>query len=120
MTIDRTRAVGIVYTHEEREMKSQLYDVVQGVADKIRDAAGLRRIVVRKNDRATYLEEEDDDDDDDAGDDFFAAANQKLVVVGGAKAGAPSAEDRLGKRDANAAAAPAQGSGWFGGLGWGW
>ena len=98
-------------------MKGQLYDVVQGVADKIRDAAGLRRLVVRKNDRATYLEEEDDDEDEDAGDDFFAAANQKLVVVGGAKGGAPTAEDRLGKRDANASAAPAASS-WFGGWGW--
>jgi len=119
VTVDRTRAVAIVYTHEEREMKAQLYDVVQGVCDKLRDAAGLRRLVVRKNDRATYLEEDDDDDDDDgdAGDDFFGGGAGKLVVVGGAAAAAPTAADRLAAKDANCKPAAASGgllTSWFG------
>lgn len=116
VTIDRTRAVAIVYTHEEREMKGDLYAVVQGVCDRLRDAAGLRRLVVRKNDRATYLEDDDDDDEDEdgAGDDFYAPANQKLVLAGGAKTGAPSAADRLAAKDANAPAPAASILGWFG------
>jgi len=114
----QTRSLAIVYTSEEREMKGALYEVAQRVCDKIRDAAGLRRIVVRKNDHATYLDEDEEDDDED----FFAeGAKHKIIAVQkGGKGAGLTAADRLRERDAAAAAAkaPAPAASGGGMLGW--
>lgn len=103
-----------MYTSEEREMKSKLYDVVQTVADRLRDAAGLRRVAVRKNDHATYLDDEEEEDEED----FFAEGNtnKKIVAVAGRSAAeGRSADDRLRARE-EASAAAGGGSGLLGWL----
>lgn len=117
------RELAIVYTYEEAEMKSRLYEVVQDVCDEIQDAAGRQRIVVRAGDHAAYLDDGDDED-------FFAGG-----ATGGKAGGASqalfdksagmrekTAAERLRERDGNGAAgakAAAAGSGWFGSL-FGW
>ena len=104
-------------------MKGQLYDVVQGVCDRQRDAAGLRRIAVRKMDHATYLED-DNSEDEDEGEDFFA--DKKLVVhAAGKPAAQRSADERLRDAARGQGSAPATGIiggalGWLGSASSGW
>lgn len=83
-------------------MKSSLYDVVQKVCDGLRDAAGLRRISVKKNDHATYLDDEEEEEED-----FFAEGSKTIVKVNKGEREARTADDRFRERDAAATAAPA-------------
>jgi len=104
-------------------MKGLLYDKVQAACDRMRDAAGLRRINVRKADHAAYLED-DEDEEDEEDEDFFAEGSKSRIVAvnAGGKAGAPgggrSAAEILREKDAAAASAASNASrgifGWFG------
>lgn len=126
------KALAIVYTTDEREMSSELYDVVQRVCDKLRADSGRAPIKIVRALHAQYLEDESDgegDGDEEADEDFFAeGSRQKIISHGfGAKPARISADDRL-KSAAPAAggagAAAAGGSGIFGWatkvFGWGW
>jgi hypothetical protein len=88
-------------------MKSKLYDVVQQVCDRIRDTAGQRRIVVKKNDHATYLDDSEEEEED-----FFAEGSKKIVAMNNKEREMKTADDRLKEREKTA-----QGSGLFGWLG---
>lgn len=104
----QTRSVAIVYTSEEKEMKTRLYEVVQTVCDKIRDEAGLRRLVVKRNDHATYL-----DDDEEEEEDFFAEGSKKIVAVNNREKAGLTAEERLRAREEPSGGAASGVFGWL-------